>query len=108
MSQKTGLISVATTTATMVHDLQVVDGDLPETSRDFSDDLIVMPTQVIEGGPPRRLAGILWLELDPAKIAAIPALDSRTARRDVGWLVSPDPVDHLLDSGLESLQGLRR
>jgi 5-formyltetrahydrofolate cyclo-ligase len=67
-----------------VHDLQVVDGDLPETSHDFSVDLIVTPTQVIECGPPRRPSGILWSELDPAKIAAIPALASRAARREAG------------------------
>ncbi|MFD4636872.1 hypothetical protein ACFWN2_06125 [Lentzea sp. NPDC058436] len=30
-----------------------------------------------------RPAGILWSELDPAKIAAIPALAARQARRDV-------------------------
>ncbi|GHH32104.1 5-formyltetrahydrofolate cyclo-ligase [Lentzea cavernae] len=81
--QEAGLISEATTIVTTVHDLQVVDGDLPETSHDFSVDLIVTPTQVIECGPPRRPVGILWSELDPAKIAAIPALASRQARRDV-------------------------
>ena len=75
--QEAGLISDATTIVTTVHDLQVVEGDLPETSHDFSVDVIVTPTQVIECGPPRRPAGILWSELDPAKIAAIPALASR-------------------------------
>ncbi|GAB2862613.1 hypothetical protein JOD27_007509 [Lentzea nigeriaca] len=79
--QEAGLISEATTIVTTVHDLQVVDGDLPETSHDFSVDVIVTPTQAIECGPPRRPAGILWSELDPAKIAAIPALAARAARR---------------------------
>ncbi|MEU3650041.1 hypothetical protein AB0E59_42210 [Lentzea sp. NPDC034063] len=72
-----------TTIVTMVHDLQIVEGDLPETSHDFSVDVIVTATQVIECGPPRWPAGILWSELDPAKIAAVPALASRAARRDV-------------------------
>jgi 5-formyltetrahydrofolate cyclo-ligase len=79
--QEAGLISEATTIVTTVHDLQVVDGDLPETSHDFSVDVIVTPTQVIECGPPRRPAGILWSEMDQAKIAAIPALATRAARR---------------------------
>jgi 5-formyltetrahydrofolate cyclo-ligase len=79
--QEAGLISDATTIVTTVHDLQIVEGDLPETAHDFSVDVIVTPTQVIECGPPRRPAGILWSELDPAKIAAIPALASRAAQR---------------------------
>lgn len=79
--QEAGLISEATTIVTTVHDLQIVDGDIPETSHDFSVDVIVTPTQVIACGPPRRPAGILWSELDPAKIAAIPALASRAAQR---------------------------
>ncbi|WP_053735256.1 5-formyltetrahydrofolate cyclo-ligase [Nocardia sp. NRRL S-836] len=79
--QEAGLISQTTTIVTTVHDLQIVEGDLPETDHDFSVDSIVTPTQVIECGPPRRPAGIVWSKLDPAKIAAIPALATRAGRR---------------------------
>jgi 5-formyltetrahydrofolate cyclo-ligase len=82
--QEAGLISETTPIITTVHDLQVVDDDLPETSHDFSVDFIVTPTQVIECGPPRRPEGILWSEIDAAKVAAIPALATRAARRRSG------------------------
>lgn len=76
-----GLISPRTVVATTVHDLQIADGDLPEEDHDCRVDLIVTPSQVIAcEGPPRRPSGIDWRRLDPARIAAIPALASRAAR----------------------------
>ncbi|GLZ32071.1 5-formyltetrahydrofolate cyclo-ligase [Lentzea sp. NBRC 105346] len=79
--QEAGLIHEATPIVTTVHDLQVVEDELPETSHDFSVDFIITPTQVIECGPSRRPEGILWSEIDPAKVAAIPALALRAAQR---------------------------
>ncbi|GAA3844094.1 5-formyltetrahydrofolate cyclo-ligase [Saccharothrix violaceirubra] len=75
--QEAGLIGRHTTIATTVHDLQVVDDDLPETHHDFSVDLIVTPTTVIACPDPRRPHGLHWDDLPPDKIAAIPALNAR-------------------------------
>lgn len=75
--QEAGLIGPNTTIATTVHSLQVVDDDLPETAHDFSVDLIVTPAEVIACGEPRRPPGVLWGDLDSAKIAAIPLLAAR-------------------------------
>jgi 5-formyltetrahydrofolate cyclo-ligase len=74
-----GLISPATVIVTTVHDLQVLDEDLPETEHDFSVDVIVTPTRVIACGPPRRPCGLYWDHLEPGKISAIPALKNHAA-----------------------------
>jgi hypothetical protein len=47
-----------------------------ETEHDFRVDLIVTPDEVIACGAPRRPPGLMWEQLDAAKIAAIPALAS--------------------------------
>jgi 5-formyltetrahydrofolate cyclo-ligase len=84
--QEAGLIGPATTIVTTVHELQVVDDDLPETEHDFSVDLIVTPNEVITCGPPRRPAGLVWEHLSPEKVAAIPVLAARSANRpESGW-----------------------
>jgi len=77
--QEAGLIGPHTVIVTTVHPLQVVDEAIPETEHDFSVDLIVTADDVIECGPPRRPHGLYWEHLTPEKIAAIPALASRTA-----------------------------
>jgi 5-formyltetrahydrofolate cyclo-ligase len=69
-----GLIRPKTIIVTTVHQLQVVDDELPETEHDFSVDLIVTPEEVIQCGPPRRPTGIMLEHLTSEKIAAIPAL----------------------------------
>jgi 5-formyltetrahydrofolate cyclo-ligase len=69
-----GLIGPDTTIVTTVHQIQVVDDDLPETEHDFSVDVIVTPEEVIECGPPRRPAGIVIGHLTTEKLASIPAL----------------------------------
>lgn len=76
-----GLIGPQAVIATTVHDLQIIDADLPETEHDFRVDLIITPSQVIHCGPSRRPRGLYWDHLSPAKIAAIPALASRQQRR---------------------------
>lgn len=72
--QEAGLVSAETVIVTTVHGLQVVDEELPEAEHDFRVDLIVTPDEVIRCGPPKRPSGLVWDDLDPAKIAAIPVL----------------------------------
>jgi 5-formyltetrahydrofolate cyclo-ligase len=67
--------------ATTVHPLQVLEEALPETDHDFRLDLIVAGEEVIACRRIRRPKGILWEHLDPAKIAAIPALAGRAPGR---------------------------
>lgn len=81
MLTEAGLIRPDTVIVTTVHDLQVLDEDLPETEHDFSVDVIVTPTQVIACGPPRRPLGLYWDHLDPGQISAIPALQHHAAQR---------------------------
>ncbi|MEV8439044.1 5-formyltetrahydrofolate cyclo-ligase [Actinosynnema sp. NPDC051121] len=80
--QEAGLISENTTIVTTVHQLQVVDDELPETAHDFSVDIIVTPEEVIRCSNPRRPMGLLWEDLPAEKVAAIPVLGAR--RRLIG------------------------
>jgi len=79
--QEAGLIQPTTIIVTTVHDLQVVDYDLPETRHDFSVDLVITPTRTITCGPPRRPEGLYWPDLDDATISTIPILSAQRARR---------------------------
>ncbi|MFI9388924.1 5-formyltetrahydrofolate cyclo-ligase [Kutzneria sp. NPDC052558] len=79
--QEAGLIGPNTTIVTTVHQLQIVDDELPETEHDFSVDLIVTPEEVIACGPARRPAGLIWEQLTPEKIAAIPVLAAMSSAR---------------------------
>jgi 5-formyltetrahydrofolate cyclo-ligase len=77
-----GLVDDATTVATTVHPLQVLEDDLPETGHDFRVDLIVTPQEVIR---PRRRSrrrppGIVWSDLDEDKISQIPVLEALAHR----------------------------
>ena len=72
-----GLVGAATTIATTVHPLQVLDEELPETEHDFRVDLIVTPLGMIRTGARRRPPGILWDHLAREKIEAIPVLAER-------------------------------
>ena len=71
-----GLVSRETTIVTTVHDLQLVDEELPETEHDFRVDVIVTPTTTVHTGSRRRPPGIRWDDLDPDKIADIPVLQA--------------------------------
>ncbi|MBW4715759.1 5-formyltetrahydrofolate cyclo-ligase [Saccharothrix obliqua] len=75
--QEAGLINTSTVIATTVHDLQVVDDELPETRHDFSVDLIITPDTIVHCHTPRRPQGLHWDDLPAGKIAAIPALAAR-------------------------------
>jgi 5-formyltetrahydrofolate cyclo-ligase len=77
---ETGLISERTVIATTVHDLQVLDEDLPEQGHDFRVDLIVTPERVIWPGNPKRPARLDLESLSPEQIAAIPVLAQRMRR----------------------------
>ncbi len=79
--QEAALIGPATTIVTTVHNLQVVDEELPETDHDFRVDVIVTPDEVIHCEPPRRPRGLLWEELSDEQIRAIPALAAEHRRR---------------------------
>ncbi|MFK0249718.1 5-formyltetrahydrofolate cyclo-ligase [Amycolatopsis azurea] len=72
-----GLLGPHTTIVTTVHQLQVVDEELPETEHDFRVDLIVTPNEVLRCAPAPRPKGIVWEHLSAEKIAAIPALAAR-------------------------------
>jgi 5-formyltetrahydrofolate cyclo-ligase len=74
-----GLVNDATTIATTVHDLQLLDEELPETHHDFRVDVIVTPTATVDTGSRRRPPGILWDDLDAGKIADIPVLQAMRA-----------------------------
>jgi len=78
-----GLIDSGTRLVTTVHELQVLDDDLPETDHDFRVDWIVTPDQAIDTGGPRRPSGILWADLSEEKIASIPVLTQLARRKSL-------------------------
>ncbi|HEX8629973.1 MAG TPA: 5-formyltetrahydrofolate cyclo-ligase [Catenuloplanes sp.] len=69
-----GLIGPATMIVTTVHQLQVVDDELPETVHDFSVDVIVTPDEVITCQAARRPHGILPEHLRHSQLRDIPVL----------------------------------
>jgi 5-formyltetrahydrofolate cyclo-ligase len=71
-----GLVGDDTTIVTTVHELQLLDEELPETEHDFRVDVIVTPTEVRRTRRRRRPSGILWDHLDADKRAAIPVLSA--------------------------------
>jgi 5-formyltetrahydrofolate cyclo-ligase len=75
-----GLIGEHTTIATTVHELQVLDEELPEQGQDFRIDLIATPERVIRCGAARRLPRLNWEILSEEQIASIPVL-ARKARQ---------------------------
>lgn len=75
-----GLVTDETVIVAPVHQLQVVDEEIPETEHDFSVDLIITPDEVIECPRRRRPRGLVWNDLTAEKIEAIPALAARAQR----------------------------
>lgn len=75
-----GLLSDRTVIATTVHDLQVLDEDLPEQVHDFRVDLMVTPEGIIWPGNPKRPAKLDLDSLSAEQIAAIPVLAQRARR----------------------------
>jgi 5-formyltetrahydrofolate cyclo-ligase len=74
-----GLVTRQTTICTTVHELQVVEEELPEQRYDFRVDVIVTPERVIWCGQPKRPAGLDWESLSTEQVAAIPVLARRAA-----------------------------
>lgn len=71
------LLTQQTIIATTVHDLQVLDEDLPEQPHDFRVDLIVTPERTIWPGCKKRPVKLDLDSLSPDQIAAIPVLAQR-------------------------------
>ncbi|WP_405643863.1 5-formyltetrahydrofolate cyclo-ligase [Streptomyces uncialis] len=94
-----GLVTERTVIIAPVHPLQVLEEDIPESEHDFSVDYIVTPDEVIRCPAPRRPSGIVWSDLTPEKIAAIPVLAARHALHR-----SESPAVHP-QSTLPNLQG---
>jgi 5-formyltetrahydrofolate cyclo-ligase len=74
LGSEAGIIDADTVIVTTVHDIQVLDEDLPETRHDFRVDIIVTPTEVIRTKAKRKKGKIAWSELTDDQLAAIPAL----------------------------------
>ncbi|WP_020141270.1 5-formyltetrahydrofolate cyclo-ligase [Streptomyces sp. 351MFTsu5.1] len=72
-----GHVTEKTVIVAPVHQLQVIEEDIPETEHDFSVDYIVTPDEVIPCSGRRRPRGLVWEDLTPEKIAAIPVLTER-------------------------------
>jgi 5-formyltetrahydrofolate cyclo-ligase len=75
-----GVLSERTIIATTVHDLQVLDEDLPEQAHDFHVDLIVTLERVIWCDCPKRPEKLDVDSLSLEQIAAIPILAQRVRR----------------------------
>jgi 5-formyltetrahydrofolate cyclo-ligase len=76
-----GVIGQHTIVVTTVHPLQIVEEPLPQTRHDFRVDVIVTPDEVIRATDPRPSPGIIWDDLEQAKIAEIPVLARLSSRR---------------------------
>jgi 5-formyltetrahydrofolate cyclo-ligase len=76
-----GLVTDRTVIVAPVHQLQVIEDDIPETEHDFSVDYIVTPDEVIPCPNRRRPSGLVWNDLTADKIAAIPVLTQRQSAR---------------------------
>jgi 5-formyltetrahydrofolate cyclo-ligase len=68
-----GLATERTTICVTVHELQVLDEELPESGHDFRVDFIATPQRIVWSSEPPRG----FRRLSPAQIAAIPALKAR-------------------------------
>jgi 5-formyltetrahydrofolate cyclo-ligase len=75
-----GLVTERTTICTTVHELQVLDEELPELPHDFRVDVIVTPERIIRCSEPKRPETIDWSALSAGQIEAIPVLKARTDR----------------------------
>jgi 5-formyltetrahydrofolate cyclo-ligase len=74
IGREVGAIDAKTVTATTLHPLQLVDGDLPVTPHDFFLALIATPDEVLRPSRRRQPAGILPDHLTDEQREAIPAI----------------------------------
>ncbi len=79
LARQLGAVDERTPLLTTVHELQVIDTDIPMTPHDVPVDLVVTPDRTIRTRHKRRKpTGIRWDELSDEQIAATPPL--RTLR----------------------------
>jgi 5-formyltetrahydrofolate cyclo-ligase len=85
LAREVGAVDAETIVLTTVHDLQIVEGDIPMTAHDVPLDLVVTPERVIRT---RRAfpkpKGIRWEELSAEQLDAMPVvrrMASRSSRR---------------------------
>jgi 5-formyltetrahydrofolate cyclo-ligase len=76
-----GLVADRTVIVAPVHQLQVLDVDIPVKEHDFSVDIIVTPDEVIPCPSPHRPRGLIWDDLSPEMIEAIPVLAAQAKDR---------------------------
>jgi 5-formyltetrahydrofolate cyclo-ligase len=69
-----GLVADDTTTATTVHERQVVDGDVPTTAHDVPMDLVVTPDRTVRTDAAGKPSGIEWDALPADRIEEMPLL----------------------------------
>jgi 5-formyltetrahydrofolate cyclo-ligase len=74
LGREVGAIDRRTVVATTVHDLQVLDADVPITPHDFFLDLIVTPSAVLRPRRRRQPKGVLIDHLTPEQRREVPAL----------------------------------
>jgi 5-formyltetrahydrofolate cyclo-ligase len=75
LARELGALTDDTLVLTTVHELQVLDEEIPMTSHDVPVDLIATPERVIRTARASpRPRGIVWEELGPEQLAAMPAL----------------------------------
>jgi len=75
LARRLGAVRPGTPVLTTVHELQVVDDDIPMTPHDVPVDIIVTPERVIRARRRHpRPAGIRWDELTDEQLAAMPAI----------------------------------
>lgn len=72
-----GLVTDRTVIVAPVHQLQLIEEQIPEMAHDFRVDLIVTPAEVIRCPRSPRPSGLVWEQLSPEQVAAIPALAQR-------------------------------
>jgi 5-formyltetrahydrofolate cyclo-ligase len=76
-----GLVTERTTICATVHELQVLDEELPELPHDFRVDVIATPERIIRCSEPQRPETIDWSGLSAGQIEAIPVLKARAGRQ---------------------------
>jgi 5-formyltetrahydrofolate cyclo-ligase len=85
LARELGRVRENTPVLTTVHELQILDEDLPMTNHDVPLDLIVTPHRVLRTARAfPKPAGIQWEELSAAQLEAMPALQTRKAAGGLG------------------------
>lgn len=82
LGREFGIVEENTPIVTTVHQLQVVDIDIPLAEHDVPIDFIVTRSEVTECEKKEKPKGILWDRLDEEKLRSIPVLGSVESRKD--------------------------